>query len=151
MTDIYRQLGLYAGRILKGASPAELPVIQSSKFALVINLKTASARPHRAAFAARASRRGHRVNRRQLIAALSGAAAWPVTAWAQQAAMPVIGFLNGQSPATSKHLVAAFQKGLNEVGYAEGRNIAIEYRWAEGQIDRLHVLVARFNQFEGAG
>src|SRR6516164_3775361 len=82
----------------------------------------------------------NQIRRREFIAAFGSAAAWSLVARGQQPSMPVIGFLNGQSPATSKHLVAAFQKGLNEVGYAEGRNVAIEYRWAEGQIDRLPVL-----------
>jgi ABC-type uncharacterized transport system substrate-binding protein len=83
------------------------------------------------------------MRRRDFIKVIGGgAAAWPLVARAEQPAMPVIGFLNGRSPADTAHLVAAFARGLNETGFVDGRNVAIEYRWAEGQPDRLAALAA---------
>ena len=81
------------------------------------------------------------IRRREFVALLGSAAAWPLAARAQQPAMPVVGFIDGGSPDTSASYAAAFRKGLGETGYVEGQNVTVEYHWLEGQYDRLPALM----------
>ena len=80
------------------------------------------------------------MRRREFITLISGAAAWPLAAHAQQPAMPVIGLLNGRARGSLPKVLAAFHQGLNDTGYIEAQNVAIEYRFAENRFERLPAL-----------
>src|SRR3954470_3214847 len=82
------------------------------------------------------------MRRREVVAGLAGAAAWPLESYAQQPAVPMVGFLSGRSQEESAGDAAAFRQGLKEMGYVAGRNIALEYRWAEGRNERLPEMAA---------
>jgi putative tryptophan/tyrosine transport system substrate-binding protein len=82
------------------------------------------------------------MRRREFIAGLGSAAAWPLVAQAQQQPLPTVGLLLPTGPDASREMIAAFHQGLTETGYVEGRNLGVEYRWAEGRVDRIQALVA---------
>jgi putative tryptophan/tyrosine transport system substrate-binding protein len=85
---------------------------------------------------------GYLMRRREFIAGLGSLAVWPMVARAQQPAMPVIGWLDAQSPESEQEILPVFRRGLAETGYVEGRNVIVEYRWAENDNDRLSALAA---------
>jgi ABC transporter substrate binding protein len=115
---------------LSGQSASRLAVLQQPSHGQCGNLRPL------------ASRSWH-MRRRDFITVLGWTAAtWPLAAPAQQPATPVIGFLHSASPTPFAHLVAAYRQGLKDTGYVEGQNLTVEYRWAEGQFDRLPSLAA---------
>ena len=143
--DAYRQVGVYAGRVLKGAKPADLPVVQSSKFELVINAQDRTdARPRNSAVAARPHRRGDRVRRREFITLLGGAAAaWPFAVRAQQGQrVRRLGVLWPGASAPAPPRLKLFREGLREAGYIEGHNLTIELRYSRRGAQYLPELAA---------
>jgi putative tryptophan/tyrosine transport system substrate-binding protein len=88
------------------------------------------------------------IRRREFIAALGGAAAWPLTAHAQRAKLPTIGLLGGATPSAQAQWTAAFVQRLRELGWVEGQTVAIEYRWAEGRFERSAEIIAEFVQLK---
>src|SRR5262249_32937385 len=133
LPEAFRQTGVYAGRIIKGEKPADLPVVQSAKFVFAIKLPTARSRPQRSPDIARPRRRGDRMKRRAFITLLGGvAAAWPLAARGQQAGMRRVGMymrLSGSDPVIKGYL-AAFAEGLAPLGWSQGRNLQLVLRFS---------------------
>jgi putative ABC transport system substrate-binding protein len=144
VNEAYRQIGAYTGRVLKGAGGFAGHAINQVR-ARHQHANGKVARPRRAVHVARPRRRGDRVRRREFITLLGGTAAaasavWPFSAHAQQAKVARIGFLGLVSPSSHAPRVAALRAGLRDLGWIEGRNILIEFRWADGNYERLPAL-----------
>ena len=146
----WRRAADYIHKILRGAKPATYQS-NSRQFDLIINLTTAKALGFEVPPMLLAARTSDRVKRREFITLLGGAAAWPLGARAQGG--PVVGFMHSGSPGNClgsscprgsyvMRMAAIFSRTLKEAGYAEGQNVAIEFRWADGHNDRLPALAA---------